>query len=203
MNNEFIKVKRDDLQGLYQVLTNYPAISKEQVQNEMHKVFGEETFKPKDIMERVKTFEDACRELGEDHPFVRSYNGYANNIHENNKNDTDILAYLKLRIICAALNEGWEPQFTEDEWRYYPWFTLWTEDELSEKSDEWKTDRHLISTGEYQTDYAGLVCASSHLAPSSANATLGSRLCLKSDTLAVYCGKQFINIWADFCLIRK
>lgn len=203
MNNEFIKVKRDDLQGLYQVLTNYPAISKEQVQNEMHKVFGEETFKPKDIMERVKTFEDACRELGEDHPFVRSYNGYANNIHENNKNDTDILAYLKLRIICAALNEGWEPQFTEDEWRYYPWFTLWTEDELSEKSDEWKTDRHLISTGEYQTDYAGLVSANSANAPSTANANIGSRLCLKSDTLAVYCGKQFINIWADFCLIRK
>lgn len=203
MNNEFIKVKRDDLQGLYQVLTNYPAISKEQVQNEMHKVFGEETFKPKDIMERVKTFEDACRELGEDHPFVRSYNGYANNIHENNKNDTDILAYLKLRIICAALNEGWEPQFTEDEWRYYPWFTLWTEDELSEKSDEWKTDRHLISTGEYQTDYAGLVFATSRSAPSDAIAHLGSRLCLKSDTLAVYCGKQFINIWADFCLIRK
>ena len=203
MNNEFIKVKRDDLQGLYQVLTNYPAISKEQVQNEMHKVFGEETFKPKDIMERVKTFEDACRELGEDHPFVRSYNGYANNIHENNKNDTDILAYLKLRIICAALNEGWEPQFTEDEWRYYPWFTLWTEDELSEKSDEWKTDRHLISTGEYQTDYAGLVYATSDDAPSRAYATVGSRLCLKSDTLAVYCGKQFINIWADFCLIRK
>ncbi|QJE30743.1 hypothetical protein HHO38_21795 [Parabacteroides distasonis] len=203
MNNEFIKVKRDDLQGLYQVLTNYPAISKEQVQNEMHKVFGEETFKPKDIMERVKTFEDACRELGEDHPFVRSYNGYANNIHENNKNDTDILAYLKLRIICAALNEGWEPQFTEDEWRYYPWFTLWTEDELSEKSDEWKTDRHLISTGEYQTDYAGLVCANSYYAPSNTIADLGSRLCLKSDTLAVYCGKQFINIWADFCLIRK
>lgn len=203
MNNEFIKVKRDDLQGLYQVLTNYPAISKEQVQNEMHKVFGEETFKPKDIMERVKTFEDACRELGEDHPFVRSYNGYANNIHENNKNDTDILAYLKLRIICAALNEGWEPQFTEDEWRYYPWFTLWTEDELSEKSDEWKTDRHLISTGEYQTDYAGLVCANSPNTPSSTIADFGSRLCLKSDTLAVYCGKQFINIWADFCLIRK
>lgn len=203
MNNEIIEVKRDDLRELYQVLTNYPAISKEQVQNEMHKVFGEDTFKPKDIMERVKTFEDACRELGEDHPFVRSYNGYANNIHEDNKNDTDILAYLKLRIICAALNEGWEPQFTEDEWRYYPWFTLWTEDELSEKSDEWKTDRHLISTGDYQIGYAGLACAYSNNAPSNASARVGSRLCLKSDTLAVYCGKQFINIWADFCLIRK
>ncbi len=196
MNNEFIKVKRDDLQGLYQVLTNYPAISKEQVQNEMHKVFGEDTFKPKDIMERVKTFEDACHELGiEPDKWLqdKAELGF----------EPDVIAYMKLRIICKALNEGWEPQFTEDEWRYYPWFTLWTEDELSEKSDEWKTDRHLISTGEYQTDYAGLVFARSHNAPSNTLAIVGSLLCLKSDTLAVYCGKQFINIWADFCLIRK
>lgn len=60
-----------------------------------------------------------------------------------------------------------------------------------------------MSTGEYQTGYAGLACASSADAPSTANADIGSRLCLKSDTLAVYCGKQFINIWAYFCLIRK
>lgn len=158
---EVIEVKRDDLRELYQVLTNYPAISKEQVQNEMHKVFGEDTFKPKDIMERVKTFEDACRELGEEHPFVRSYNGYTNNIHENNKNDTDILAYLKLRIICAALNEGWEPQFTEDEWRYYPWFWLYTQKEINDMDEDEKTDRRLMSTGEYQTGYAGLACAAS------------------------------------------
>lgn len=156
---EVIEVKRDDLRELYQVLTNYPAISKEQVQNEMHKVFGEDTFKPKDIMERVKTFEDACRELGEEHPFVRSYNGYTNNIHENNKNDTDILAYLKLRIICAALNEGWEPQFTEDEWRYYPWFWLYTQKEINDMDEDEKTDRRLMSTGEYQTGYAGLAFA--------------------------------------------
>lgn len=198
---EVIEVKRDDLRELYQVLTNYPAISKEQVQNEMHKVFGEDTFKPKDITERVKTFEDACRELGEEHPFVSAYTAWIK--HEEFDDQEDILAYMKLRIICAALNEGWEPQFTEDEWRYYPWNILWTEEELSEKSDEWKTDRHLISTGEYQTDYAGLACAGSNGAPSDADASFGSRLCLKSDTLAVYCGKQFINIWADFYLIRK
>ncbi len=162
---EVIEVKRDDLRELYQVLTNYPAISKEQVQNEMHKVFGEDTFKPKDIMERVKTFEDACRELGEEHPFVRSYNGYTNNIHENNKNDTDILAYLKLRIICAALNEGWEPQFTEDEWRYYPWFWLYTQKEINDMDEDEKTDRRLMSTGEYQTGYAGLAYAYSNSRP--------------------------------------
>jgi hypothetical protein len=167
---EVIEVKRDDLRELYQVLTNYPAISKEQVQNEMHKVFGEDTFKPKDIMERVKTFEDACRELGEEHPFVRSYNGYTNNIHENNKNDTDILAYLKLRIICAALNEGWEPQFTEDEWRYYPWFWLYTQKEINDMDEDEKTDRRLMSTGEYQTGHAGLAYAYSNSAPSNTSA---------------------------------
>lgn len=60
-----------------------------------------------------------------------------------------------------------------------------------------------MSTGEYQTGFAGLACANSYYAPSHSAASFGSRLCLKSDTLAVYCGKQFINIWVDFCLIRK
>lgn len=60
-----------------------------------------------------------------------------------------------------------------------------------------------MSTGDYQTGYAGLASAYSYNAPSYTYANVGSRLCLKSDTLAVYCGKQFINIWADFCLIRK
>lgn len=196
MNNEIIEVKRDDLQGLYQVLTNYPAISKEQVQNEMHKVFGEETFKPKDIMERVKTFEDACRELGLDSEDLEQK-------WEDNNLMPDEIAYQKLRIICSALNEGWEPQFTEDEWRYYPWFWLYTQEEINDMNEEEKTNRRLMSTGDYQTGYAGLACATSHIAPSAANARIGSRLCLKSDTLAVYCGKQFINIWADFNLIRK
>lgn len=71
--------------------------------------------KPKDVTERIKTFEDACKELGNEHPFVRTYNEYARNMSEENKNDVDVIAYLKLRIIVAALNEGWKPKFTEDE----------------------------------------------------------------------------------------
>lgn len=198
---EVIEIKRDDLRELYQVLTNYPAISKEQVQNEMHKVFGEDTFKPKDITERVKTFEDACRELGEEHPFVSAYTAWIK--HEEFDDQEDILAYMKLRIICAALNEGWEPQFTEDEWRYYPWYWLYTQKEIKDMDEDEKTDRRLMSTGDYQTGYAGLADAYPITAPSNSRASIGSRLCLKSDTLAVYCGEQFINIWADFCLIRK
>ena len=29
--------------------------------------------KPKDITERIKTFEDACNELGEEHQYVKAY----------------------------------------------------------------------------------------------------------------------------------
>ena len=155
------------------------------------------------IIERVKTFEDACRELGEDHPFVLAYQNTNLRDPEVAEENRDILAYMKLRIIAAALNEGWEPQFTEDEWRWYPWFTLWTEEELSEKSEEWKAARHLISTGDYSGDYAGFACAYSFDAPSASNAYFGSRLCFKSEALATYCGKQFISLWADFNMIKK
>ena len=160
--------------------------------------------KPKDITERIKTFEDACKELGNEHPFIRTYNEYTRNISEENKKDVDVIAYLKLRIIVAALNEGWKPKFTEDEWRWYPWHYLLTESELAEKSDDWKADRHLIMIGDkYQSEYAGLAFSYSTDAPSNASARVGSHLCLKSEALATYCGKQFINLWADFVLIKK
>lgn len=159
------------------------------------------------ITERIKTFEDACRELGEEHPLIQAYRQLLEIATcEDYMRETfgaDTVSYLKLRIICAALNEGWEPKFTEDEWRYYPWFWLYTQDEINDMNEDEKTDRRLMSTGDYQTGYAGLAFAYSDNAPSSAAANVGSRLCLKSDTLAVYCGKQFIDIWADFCLIHK
>lgn len=158
---------------------------------------------PKDITERIKTFEDACAELGNEHPFVRAYKGYANCISEENKKDVDVIAYLKLRIITAALNEGWTPKFSENEERFVPWHILWTSDELSQKSEEWKRDHCLIPTGDYVTEYAGLASADSHSAPSDSTAYLGSRLCLKSRELATFCGKQFIELWADFWLIKK
>ena len=151
------------------------------------------------VTERIKTLEDACAELGDIHCFVTALR-----IAETNGAfGPDIIAYLKLRIICAALNDGWEPQFTENEWRWYPWHILWTESELAEKSDDWKADRHLIMIGDkYQSEYAGLAFAYSNNAPSRSDASSGSRLCLKSEALATYCGKQFIDIWADFYLLR-
>ena len=172
------------------LLALLPELNKEEAQ----------TAAKRPIEERIKTFEDACRELGTVHPFVLAYQNTNLRDPEVAEANRDILAYMKLRIIAAALNECWEPEFTEDEWRWYPWFTLWAEEELSEKSDEWKADRHLISTGDYSEDYAGFAYAGSYRAPSSALTDVGSRLCFKSKALATYCGKQFISLWADFNL---
>lgn len=85
--------------------------------------------KPKNVMERIKTFEDACRELGIDADEWM-------NDREDLGLEPDIIAYMKLRIIVAALNEGWKPKFVTDEYRYYPYFYLYTKEEVEEMDEE-------------------------------------------------------------------
>lgn len=199
---EKIEIKKENVLAAYDTARKAGADSTMKV---LESLFGAETFKPKDVRERIRTFEDAMAELGDKNPLVIQYNEIFDNFLEGAaaQNSSDIIAYLKLRIICAALNEGWEPQFTEDEWRYYPYFWLYTQKEIDEMEADEKQERRLMSAGGFQTEYAGFAYATSHHAPSPAYAHIGSRLCLKSDTLAVYCGKQFIDLWADFYLIRK
>ena len=148
------------------------------------------------VTERIKTFEDACAELGDSNPMVLAY-------REMNINLPCIRTYLKLCIITEALNEGWEPQFTKGELRWYPWFYLCRDEDLSDKSDEWKQEHTLKDFGNYQGEWAGLASAFSDNAPSGTLAYFGSRLCYKSKELAEYSGKRFIDLWADFYLIRK
>ena len=153
------------------------------------------------ITERVKTFADALDVLGDDHPFVQQFDELV--CDGVNKDNADLLAYHKLRIIAAALNEGWEPQFTKDEWRYFPWFYLRTQEEWDELSEEQKRGGVLL--GGYASDgaAAGFVCACSSYTPSRACADVGSRLCFKTDALSRYAGQQFAALYADYLLVRK
>lgn len=167
-------------------------------------LFGEEACKDVDnrpVTERIKSFQDAREALGEDHPFCKTWKALSDN--DDAELAPDVETYLKLRIIAAALNEGWKPKFTEDEERYYPWFWLYTEDDLSNKDDEWMEEHALMGTGIYETEYVGFAYLRSHLAPSGSYANFASRLCFKNRDIATYCGKQFIGLWADYLLIRK
>lgn len=156
---------------------------------------------PKDITERIKTFEDACNELGEYHPCVAAWNEYKNTTMncESNTAAKDITAYLKLRIICAALNEGWQPQFTKDEYRYYPWFRMYTQKEI----DEMEYDEHNRVLARYSygaNASSGVAYLGCNYDSSGAYSFFGTRLSLKNEELARYAGQQFIEIYADFLL---
>ena len=154
--------------------------------------------KPQDVTERIKTFADACRELGSDHPFVKAYDGYVSHIHQHDMNDYDLVAYLQLRIITAALNEGWEPQFTKGERRWYFWYDLITKEQYDKLSAEDKS-RVVCRGGVNAFANVGLVCANAYNASSFSHANGGSRLAFKSEKLAAYAGRQFAEIYADFC----
>ena len=145
------------------------------------------------VTERIKTFTDACNALGDEHPLVKEYLRVA----DGNIILDDLYAYLKLRIIVAALNEGWEPKFTEDEYRYFPWFYFYTKEEYDKLDDEEKGRCVLRSGGNTYSVYGFVLCYAAYDA-SFSNTDIGSRLAFRTRELAAYAGRQFIEEWADF-----
>ena len=198
MEKDIIEIKKSDLQGLFKTLTNYPQISKEQVINEMTKAFGEEALKPQDIKERIKTFEDAVNAIGEDHPLVAQYKAI-NNAFKEEDNNLHLFAYTRLTIIAEALNEGWRPEYTEDEYRYYPWFGLYTQEEYDDMDDDDKERCRFVGRSySYANADGGRVFANAGSGSAYSSTAIGSRLAFKSRDLAIYCGKQFIDIWINY-----
>ena len=111
----------------------------------------------------------------------------------------DILAFAKLRVIAAALNEGWEPTFDSDECRYYPWFYIYTKEEYEELDEDEKKECRVVGRSYINSSaLGGRVYASAIYASSSSSTNIGSRFAFETRELAEYCGKQFIDIWADF-----
>lgn len=192
MNNETLNINKEN------VLNAYGSATDEQ-KAMLEIIFGKDTFKSKDITERIKTFEDACKELGSDHPLVLAYQNTNLRDAEVANDNKDIIAYMKLRIIVAALNEGWEPQFIPGEYRWFPYFVLYTKDEIDEMDE--KTRARVVYRSNHSANANGGVSyASSSYDSAYVNAYIGSRLAFKTDDLAEYAGKQFIEIYADFML---
>jgi hypothetical protein len=135
----------------------------------LKQLFGESFLKT--ITDRIKTFEDACDELTiiPDDVLHAAHSEYL-------KNDINsINAYSKLIIIVRALNEGWQPDWKNDNQpKFFPWF------DLSKGSG--------LVYGSYNTWFT--------------YSTVGSRLCFKTRELAEYAAKQFKNIYEDFFLIK-
>lgn len=83
-------------------------------------------------------------------------------------------SHRKLEMIVSALNEGWTPDWSDSrEYKYYPWFKM----------------------------------SSSTFRPSgnvnrSTFSDASSRLCFKTQELALYAGKQFTEIYNQYMIIQ-
>lgn len=152
--------------------------------------------KPKDITERVKTFQDALDELGADDELVKEYRALGDNAR------LDTVCWLRLGIIVKALNEGWTPKFDKKEYRYAPYFYLYTNDEINEMTDEEKS-RVVCRSSNGASAYGGVACASAYDGSSYTYADIGSRLALRTRELAIYAGKQFAEEYAQLILNEK
>ena len=177
------------------VLNAYKHASEEQ-KALLEIMFGKEMFQPKNIMERVKTFEDACEVLGEDHQYVKAYREWMRIYYAECK---DVTAYLKLRIICAALKDGWKPTNSDGEFRCYPWFEIYNKNECEKLNKDEKKKCHVISRSSYDAyAFCGVVFSSLNISTSSSYSYHGSQIVFKTRELAEYCEKQFVDIWADY-----
>ena len=141
------------------------------------------------VTERIKTFEDAVKATGMTLPFDDNQLSYL---------PKDVVAYMKLCIIAAALNEGFEPHFTKDEYRCYPWLYLYTQEEIDKMDKEKKKKLWLFGGASDHGAYCGLAYAYSDRPQVYSYAYFSARLAVKSEALARYFGQQFIDIWSDY-----
>lgn len=148
------------------------------------------------VTERIKTFTDACNALGDEHPLVTQYRLTAA-AYKGDPMTEDFIGYLKLRIIVAALNEGWEPKFEKGEYRYFPRFYFYTKEEYDKLDDEVK-GRCVLRSGYYTNSYYGFELTITYHDASYSFTCFGSRLAFRTRELAAYAGRQFIEEWADF-----
>lgn len=185
---------------LERVRAAYANATTPEIKSMLADLFGDAvTVDDRPVTERIKTFEDACNALGENHPYVVAYN-CMNDVDEYDA--PDILAYMKLRVIVAALNEGWVPTFVEDERRWAPWFVLYTNEEIDrmDADDRAKLCRVVGRSGSDAAAYGGLAYVHASNASSHASSYSAARLAFKTQALAQYAGTQFIEIYRDFII---
>ncbi|HBG41165.1 MAG TPA: hypothetical protein DDW85_07100 [Porphyromonadaceae bacterium] len=84
-------------------------------------------------------------------------------------------AQYKIVVIAQALNEGWKPDWTNgNQKKWVPWFGM---------------------------SSSGVAFNVTYYYYSYTNAGTGSRLCFKTEALANYAGRQFVEIWDE--LLQK
>ena len=139
----------------------------------------------------IDSYEAACKRNGEEP--ITDWGG----------RPKDEKAYIKLKSIAKAINnDPGFPRFTVDEYRYFPWFYLYTKEEYDKMDDEQKNQVVWRSYNDAYTN-DGVAYAQAYYAASYTNTLIASRLAFKERERAIFCGKTFIDLWADYVFLTE
>ena len=180
------------------------------VKDFMENLFGKEMFntaKPTlDDYKTIKSYEDACEALDET-PILSENKKKALCVKLPDHYDfrqnmpKHIIALMKLETISRALwgkNFKPKPDAEGNKAYWYPWFALYTKDELNRMSED---DRKSMC-GALLAGAAGAAAGFGYLRTysrsSRSSADLGFRLCQETEEKAAYFGKQFIELWGEY-----
>lgn len=138
----------------------------------------------------IKTYDDACAVLGEKVDEVALTNAGV---------PKHIIALMKLELVCKALWGGEVKVYPDPNGNrtyYYPWFALYTKDEMERMDSEERG--LLLSAIAADGATAGWWCATTNGRSSYSIADSGFRLGLDTCQKARYFGTQFLELWTEY-----
>ena len=181
------------------------AAKSQEVKDVLAALFCKPEKKPNlDDYKSIKSYEDACEAL--DISPIYSDNAVKAvcvNINQHwdyrQEMPKHIIALMKLEVISRALwGKNWEPKPDADgsTTMWYPWFALWTKQEIEDRKEEF--NGALLSALAHSGARAGFGYLLAHARSSLAVAYRGFRLCQETEEKAIYFGQQFIKLWAEY-----
>lgn len=200
-----IQIEKEKLQAAYKNACGC-------VKDAFEKLFGEdvlETAKPTlDDYKTIKSYEDACDVLGLSPILSENRNKalcaqFPDHYDFRQNMPKHIIALMKLEIISRALwGKSFEPEPDAEGNKiyWYPWFALYTKDEVDRMSDDERKSLcvALFGGGAFLGAYAGFGCLYANNRSSRSSANIGFPLCQETPEKAEYFGKQFIELWAEY-----
>ena len=115
---------------------------------------------------KIKSYADACKVLGIEPLADEAFNAFPKAERE------DVKAYHQLSVITKAINNGWEPNWSDRSQEKYEPFVY--------------------------TDSAGLAYAYTHRTPSYTDTNIGSRLCFPDYERATYAVDTFGDLYKAY-----
>lgn len=147
---------------------------------------------------KIETFADACMHLGIS----------VESLQADSLSDVEAFlqanAFYRLLIIQKAINNGkWRD---EDGWSYYPYWVLYSKEEMKRMSEEEKQRKGikqlLFCADAYATESEGVRCAVADHRGESTHADFGFPLCFNSEEAALYAAHQFEDLFFQYYGIK-